>query len=494
MSVAAMDLGTTDPRGSAALGGEIEPWVSEPVGAQARALVLDLAPESSASLQLRAVLADAPRLETEVLESALQLHLDNIRDAEQPQVIFLVLTPDTLEAASGLLRQLRERSEDTFSPETPVLVVVDRVEPDQVLTLLQEGASDFLTLPLSREDLLPRLWRTLRPLSARTLTIRRLKETLGLKQLVGESPAFVEAIRTIPLIAGCDAAVLIGGETGTGKEVCARAVHYLSQRSEKPFVPVNCGAIPVELAENELFGHEKDAFTGASSSRQGLIAEADGGTLFLDEIDSLPLLVQVKLLRFLQEKEYRPLGSTRARKADIRILAASNCDLERSVEEGRFRADLYYRISTLPLALPPLRERQGDVALLARHFLNKHGRKLGSEVSDFSPAALQKLVLYRWPGNVRELENAVERAVVLSQGARRVSSSVIRLPRTAKEVESFRQAKARAVGDFERRYLTQTLEIHQGNITRAAAAAGKNRRAFWELLRKHQIDVDQFKN
>ena len=323
--------------------------------------------------------------------------------------------------------------------------------------------------------------------------IRRLKERLGLRQLIGESPAFVEVLRTIPMIADCDASVLIAGETGTGKEVCARAVHYMSRRADQPFVPVNCGAIPVELAENELFGHERDAFTGANSARRGLIAEADGGTLFLDEIDSLPLLVQVKLLRFLQEGEYRPLGSTKIRQANVRVLAASNGDLEQAIEDGRFRADLFYRISTLPMALPPLRERQGDIVLLARHFLRKHARQLKSEVVDFSPAALQRLVLYRWPGNVRELDNVIERALVLSRGQRVVSAAVIQLPQEAVEVESFRQAKTRAVADFECRYLRQVLAIHRGNITHAAAASGKNRRAVWELVRKHQIDVDQYR-
>jgi len=324
--------------------------------------------------------------------------------------------------------------------------------------------------------------------------LSRLKAVLGLKTLVGESAAFVEAIGKIPLVARCDVSVMISGETGTGKELCARALHYLSPRSAHPFVAVNCGAIPVELMENELFGHEGAAFTGANGPRPGLIAEADGGTLFLDEIDSLPPAAQVKLLRFLQEREYRPLGSTKVRTADVRVVAATNTDVERAVEEGRLRQDLYYRIGIVPLHLPPLRERHGDVPLLARHFLRKYSRLFHREATDVSAAAMHKLQLYDWPGNVRELENVVQRAVVLCEEKRTIGAVEIQLPRrSVPEAESFRDAKARIVSGFERRYLTQMLAVHRGNIAQAAKAAKKNRRAFWELIRKHGIDARRFK-
>ena len=321
-----------------------------------------------------------------------------------------------------------------------------------------------------------------------------LKSKLGLKKLVGRSPAFMSVVERIPVLAQCDATVLIGGETGTGKEVFARMVHYLSPRSASPFVPVNCGAIPLELVENELFGHERAAYTGASISSRGLVREAEGGTLFLDEVDCLPLGAQVKMLRFLQEKEYRPLGSAKTRTADVRLITATNADVERAVEEGRLRQDLYYRLNVLPLELPPLRERHEDIPLLARHFAARYAAERGTSVPEFSEGAMQALLLYRWPGNVRELEHVVERAVVMSQGhgvLRR--GDVLMPPRGPREPESFREAKARMVACFERSYVEKLLLAYHGNISRAARAARKNRRAFWELIRKYQIDARRFR-
>jgi len=260
-----------------------------------------------------------------------------------------------------------------------------------------------------------------------TLT-QTLKEKLGLRQLVGENPVFLAEVRKIPLVAQYKANILISGETGTGKEVCARAIHYLSPRAQKPFVPVNCGAIPVELVENELFGHERGAFTDASAVQHGLIREAEGGTLFLDEIDCLPLLAQVKLLRFLQERQYRSLGSTKTQQADVRVIAATNIDLEEAVRTGKLRRDLYYRLNTIPLMLPPLRQRREDIPLLARYFLVKYAAEFNTPVAEFSADAIQKLVLYEWPGNVRELEHIVERTVILAERAVVHATDII-LPR-----------------------------------------------------------------
>src|ERR1041385_1155425 len=240
-----------------------------------------------------------------------------------------------------------------------------------------------------------------------------VKEAVALKQFVGQSEALLEQLNKIPAIARWDASVLVTGETGTGKEVCARAIHYLSPRANKPFVPVNCGAIPVELLENELFGHGAGAFTGAAGARDGLIREAEHGTIFLDEINCLPLLAQVKLLRFLQNKEYRPLGSTRVLTGDVRIIAASNANLETEVAPGPLRRDLYYRLNVVPIVLPPFRPRSQDIILLARHFLAQYAAKANSPASSFSAAAERKLLLYDWPGNVRELEHVIARVVIL---------------------------------------------------------------------------------
>jgi len=324
--------------------------------------------------------------------------------------------------------------------------------------------------------------------------LRELKCKLGLGQLIGESPAFLIAVRQIPAMARCEANVLIAGETGTGKEVCARAIHYLSPRSSQPFIAVNCGAIPAELIENELFGHERGAYTDATVAKPGLIQEAEGGTLFLDEIDCLPLLAQVKLLRFLQEKEYRPLGATKAKKASVRVIAATNADLEDAVQQRRLRRDLYYRLNILPMMLPPLRQRQGDMVLLARHFLAKFAEDLGKPVPEFSSEALHLLLAYSWPGNVRELEHTIERVVAMSEEivigeADLTLFTSLRVPWHA----TFRQAKERAITQFEEVYIKEVLLAHGGNISKAAQAAGKNRRAFWQLMRKHGIEVQNRK-
>lgn len=325
--------------------------------------------------------------------------------------------------------------------------------------------------------------------------LRELKLKLGLGQFIGQSPAFLAAVGKIPIVARNEANVLISGETGTGKEVCARAIHYLSPRSSKPLIAVNCGAIPAELVEHELFGHERGAYTDATGAKSGLIQEAEGGTLFLDELDCLPLFAQVKLLRFLQEKEYRPLGSTKTKKASVRVIAATNADLAEAVQQGRLRRDLYYRINILPLVLPPLRQRQSDIGLLAQHFLAKFAEELDKSVREFSPEALHLLRTYAWPGNVRELENTIERAVALTEG-NTIGAEGLSLATSQRvpQPETFHQAKTRAVAQFEQAYLTDILLAHAGNITKAAQAAGKNRRAFWQLLRKHGIDIQSRKS
>ncbi len=320
------------------------------------------------------------------------------------------------------------------------------------------------------------------------LPVDQLRSTLGLEYIIGESPVFVTLLKQIASIAKHAVSVLILGETGTGKEVFARAIHYCSQRSDRPFIPVNCGAIPFDLLENEFFGHESGAFTSANSSRRGIIKEADGGTLFLDEVDCLPPFAQVKLLRFLQDGQFRPLGSTSTCSADVRILSASNAIFKEILESGRLRKDLYYRLNVLSLQLPPLRERDGDIVLLARHFLVKYADKFNIHIREFSSAALQKLLCYSWPGNVRELENVIQRAVVLANHTVINADDIPIGDKEGKlEEQSFQQLKAKAIDQFEQSYVRRLLSIHDGNITKAAQAAGKDRRAFWELMRKHNI-------
>lgn len=407
-----------------------------------------------------------------------------------PAIVFLGQTANLTKQTKDLLDLMRKGF-----PAIPVMVLLEAGEPNEMLAWLKLGAADFLTVPLRAIDVLPRVWRLLEQTDLEVPVQQSHIAKAGVNELVGEDQMFLQEIKKIPSIAKCEASVLISGETGTGKELCARAIHYLSPRARQAFIPVNCGAIPVDLVENELFGHEPGAFTGAKTSRSGLIQEADGGTLFLDEIDCLPLLAQVKLLRFLQEKEFRSLGSTKICKANVRIIAATNADCEEALESGKLRRDLYYRLNVIPLALPSLRERGEDVLLLARHFLVKHATQLNKEISGFSPNAIRKLYFYEWPGNVRELEHIIMRAVVLSDHhVIRAEDITISDQEGPALSDSFQSAKDRVVAEFERTYIRSLLLSCDGNISQAARMAHKNRRAFWELIRKHHISVKSLRS
>lgn len=374
------------------------------------------------------------------------------------------------------------------SLECPVLVAGSALTPEDFLELLQAGASDFVSTPVRAADLLARVARALQSREPHVSAVNRLGRLRASCQIVGRSPSLLAQLDRLPLVASCDVNVLISGETGTGKDLFARAIHYLSNRSAGPFVAVNCGAIPAELVENELFGHEAGAYTTAVKAQNGLLREASGGSLFLDEIDTLTPALQVKLLRFLQDKEYRPLGTSKPRHADVRIIAASNISLEEAMRTGCFRQDLYYRLSVLSLELPSLRERPEDILLLARHFLGKYATELKRPARKFAPGAIEGLLTQPWRGNVRELENVIQRAVLLCDAAtvEHQHLGLLARPRESGET-SFKYLKARAVSQFERQYLIELLHEHDDNITAAARAAGKNRRAFWELLRKHHL-------
>jgi two-component system response regulator GlrR len=318
----------------------------------------------------------------------------------------------------------------------------------------------------------------------------------SLRGLVYAGSAFERVAQRIRRFATCDSSVLIQGETGTGKEVCAQAIHYHSARAGKPCVAINCGAIPTELVESELFGHVRGAFTAAAQARTGLIREAEGGTLFLDDVDCLPLAAQSKLLRFLQEHEYRSLGANAVHHADVRVVAASNRNLTELASAGRFRPDLYYRLNVLTLALPPLRERCEDIAPLASHFLRQFAVAQGQTPRRLSPGALLRLMGHHWPGNVRELRHVIERAVLLSEGPE-LRALDIEIDGSSNcdnpPFESFQVLKARVVHNFERSYIETLLAFHQGNVAAAARTAGKHRRAFFELMRKHQINATAFR-
>jgi DNA-binding NtrC family response regulator len=291
-------------------------------------------------------------------------------------------------------------------------------------------------------------------------------------------------------MASCDVTVLIEGETGTGKELAARAIHYLGLRRSAPFIPVNCGALPESLVESELFGHARGAFTDAREARAGVIAQAEGGTLFLDEVEALGIHAQGALLRFLQEREYRPIGGPLVRGANVRIVASTNVDLAVASTRGQFRQDLLFRLNVLPLVMPPLRDRGDDVITLANVFLRRFSRQYDQPLKTLDEESLRYLKQHTWPGNVRELENLIHRQVLLSE------SPTIRLvpnpPPMDKADATFREAKALAIADFERRYLAALLARTQGNISLAARLSGKERSRLCKMVKKYGLERERF--
>ncbi len=453
--------------------------------------ILDLGSHHGLALRLREALGSRFATELEPLGegnaeeamAALGRRINGSLRRQQPEVLLPCLPADGRKQAERFFAMARSERWDL-----PVLVASQDARAEELEALVTLGAADFVTEPFSTPDLQARLERLRHEHGTDEPVILQLKAKLGLRHLVGSSPRFLAMVRKIPAIARGGTSALILGETGTGKELCARGIHHLSPRAHKPFVPVNCGAIPTELVENELFGHTQGAYTGAASPATGLVQAADGGTLFLDEVDCLPLPSQVKLLRFLQEREYRPVGAAKALHADVRVVAASNSDLPPAVRAGRFRQDLFYRLNVVSLCLPPLRERPEDIPELAHHFLQRFGAEQGKALRGFTPAALQQLLLHDWPGNVRELQNVIERAVVFAEDSQvRVTDLDLPAASQLSEGDSFQAMKAKAVAQFERACLQGLLAASGGNISAAARAARKNRRAFWQLIRKHRL-------
>jgi len=404
-------------------------------------------------------------------------------------LLILPVRQEGVDAAVGEICRLRAKH-----LVSNVIAVCAGLQSEQIAALLTAGAIDFVSTPYLCAELSMRIQRAAGLLPHRRLDDSVVMEIAQNHHLLGSSPCFTKQLAALPIVAQCDASVLILGETGTGKEMFTRAIHYLSPRASRPLIPVNCGAIPTELMESELFGCVRGAYTSANAPRSGLVREAEGGTLFLDEIDALPLGAQTKLLRLLQEKEYRPVGGKSCR-ADIRVVAASNHDLAMLVERGAFRRDLYFRLNVLNLVLPPLRDRRDDIPELARYFADQCCRQRHRPAVSLTAQAVRKLMAHDWPGNIRELQNALERAVLFCTSSF-VGSDDLQLVGDAlidDDVESFRAAKARTVEVFERSYIERMLTINAGNITRAACAAQKNRRAFFALMRKHSIAPERFR-
>jgi DNA-binding NtrC family response regulator len=400
--------------------------------------------------------------------------------------------PDVVVARVGASRTLRDvvalvRRTWPIASIVGVLCDAGLASPD-LDDCLTHGLDDFLCCPVSDLELAVRLGRFVSEEPGTRLGRPARRETAQATTLIGESALFLRAVGRIAKLASSNATVLICGETGVGKNLFARAIHHGGARRVGPFIAVNCGAIPDHLFENELFGHSRGAYTDASTAQKGLVAEADGGTVFLDEVETLSAAAQAKLLRLLQDHEYRPLGSAKTLTADLRVIAATNADLRELVSGGRFRQDLFHRLNVLSLDVPPLRERAGDIALLARYFLDRHAVQYARGEMGLARAALRKLEEYAWPGNVRELESVLHRAVVLST-AHVVDAPDIELPSVEPSNEGAPAAAAKrvAMAVFERDYLVKLLAAHHGNVSRAALASGSDRRTLQRRLRRHGI-------
>jgi two-component system response regulator GlrR len=370
---------------------------------------------------------------------------------------------------------------------TPVVAVLSEGD-DELVRQAIRVADDFLFVPIRPLELRHRIARLLSGACRSGDAFDRALEDIGLARLIGRDPAFVRALRLVPRFAKVSDTVLVTGETGTGKELFARAIHHLSARRHAPFIAVDCGAIPDQLFENEIFGHARGAFTDAHRDQRGQALLADGGTLFLDEIDSLSLTAQSKLLRFLQDHTFRPLGGEHSERANVRVIAASNRDLEGCLEHKEFRADLFFRLNILRLHLPPLRERRDDIPLLAQRMLEDLRADGAPPAKSLSPAALRVLKCHAWPGNVRELWNVVHRAVVECDGGTILPEHVALTMRSRPEPLRFRAARAEVVASFERHYVEDLLRKHGGNVTHAAREADQDRRAFGRVIKKYNID------
>jgi DNA-binding NtrC family response regulator len=388
---------------------------------------------------------------------------------------------DAFDLFSGLVERSANKLSLAILPQE-----MDGLELAHTCKLLD----DFVMWPATREEIVQRIRRLSGGAAQSHHLIReKLVHEIGFAQLVGEDPAFLRILERVPQVAQTTAPVLILGETGTGKEFTARAIHYLGNHRSHAFVPVDCGAIPDHVFENEMFGHVRGGYTDAHSDQKGLAEIADGGTLFLDEVDSLSPVAQSKLLRFLQERTFKPLGASKFVSVDVRIIAASNQDLEECVRKGKFRADLYYRLNVLKLTLPALRHRPLDIPLLANHFLKSTGMAADGARRWFSQAATRQLSSYSWPGNVRELHNVVQQAAFSSEGSQiRPSHLPFSGPADVTPAPAhFRAAKENAIAEFERTYVEQLLRETGGNVTQAARHAQQDRRSLGRLIKKYKL-------
>jgi two-component system response regulator GlrR len=398
----------------------------------------------------------------------------------------------------------------SVNPEIPVIILTGHASVESAVEAMKKGAYGYLTKPFNTPELLLQIERALenRRLNSE---IQRLKDLLEEKydftNIIAKSDAMRRVLDVVSRIAATESTVYLEGESGTGKEIVAKAIHLASKRKNKPFVAINCAALPADLLESELFGHEKGAYTGASKTTKGLLSQADEGTIFLDEIGDMPPSLHAKLLRVLQEREFYPVGGDKPVQVDVRIITATNKDLQAAVREGNFREDLFYRLHVIPIHLPPLRARKEDIPHLANHFIKVISEQMKKEVKGITPQAMQKLMLHDWPGNIRELENTLEYAVAMTPLDMLTEDFVLQTTRSLNQttpqqetgpqmnsalqgpVKSYKAARYQ----FEKDYLIRLLEVCGGKASEAAKLAGKCRTDFYELLRKHEIKIENFK-
>ncbi len=376
------------------------------------------------------------------------------------------------------------------NPTLPVIILTAHGTIPDAVAATQRGVFGYLTKPFESKDLLQLVEKAVALSGGRTEIVDSDGYGEWRSEIITRSLAVESILRKARLVAESDASVLVRGESGTGKELLAKAIHKASPRASKPFVAINCGAIPEQLLESELFGHTKGAFTGAARDYKGLFQSAEGGTVFLDEIGDMPLPLQVKLLRVLQDKEVRPIGTTQSSPVNVRIISATHRNLEEAIQNGAFREDLYYRLNVVSFALPALSERREDIPILATHFLKQLAERYKKPINGFASEAMEILVKSAWPGNVRELHNVVEQSVALSTTAIITSDLVNSAIRGQSDgLTSFESARS----EFERDYLVKLLKITGGNVTNAAKLAKRNRTEFYKLLQRHHLDPKLFK-
>jgi len=454
------------------------PASTTPPGNGAHLLVVDDDADMLRLLTIRLTAAGYRVSAVTSAEAAMtQLHI------ERPQ---LVLSDVRLPGRDGLALFDDIRAQH---PSLPVILLTAHGTIPDAVQATERGVFSYLTKPYDGKSLLDKIAQAL-ALSAPAHSVKKGSSHAWQDQIISRSNRMAEVLAEAQMVAQSDASVLLRGESGTGKELLAQAIHQAGARASKPFIAVNCGAIPEALLESELFGHVKGAFTDAVANHVGLFQAADGGTLLLDEIGDMPAALQVKLLRVLQERVVRPVGSSQSIPVDVRIISATHCDLEQAMTEGQFRADLYYRLNVVTLMLPTLSERREDIPLLANHFLVKLAAKYKKRLSGFAPEALKALTTAAWPGNVRQLYNVVEQVCALS-ATPLVPLALVERALRSPSVQVLTLAEARL--RFERDYLVGLLKLTDGNVADSARLADRNRTEFYRLLQKHELTPGRFK-